>query len=136
MATTTEQERKQCISDEHQEKTLKERAVETASNVSQKAMQAGTAVRESADDAVSNTGRGTERLADRMREKGPHGGMFGRANEAVADTLDRTGEYLEEKGLSGMAEDMTNVIRRHPLPAVLISVGVGFMLARLTSSRR
>jgi len=29
---------------------------------------------------------------------------------------------------------MTNLIRRHPLPAILIGIGVGYLLARITRS--
>jgi hypothetical protein len=50
----------------------------------------------------------------------------------VASALDSSGRYLEEQGLSGMAEDVTNLIRRNPIPAMLIGVGLGFLLARLT----
>jgi hypothetical protein len=34
-----------------------------------------------------------------------------------------------------MADDLTNLVRNHPLPAILLGIGLGFMLARLTSSR-
>lgn len=44
--------------------------------------------------------------------------------------MESTGEYLEEKGLSGMAGDVTDLIRRNPLPALLIAVGIGFLIAR------
>jgi hypothetical protein len=52
----------------------------------------------------------------------------------VASALDSTGHYLEEQGLSGMAEDLTNLIRRNPIPALLIGVGLGYLLARMTRS--
>jgi hypothetical protein len=29
---------------------------------------------------------------------------------------------------------MTNLIRRHPIPAVLIGIGLGYLLARMTRS--
>lgn len=136
MATTTEQQKKQNVNEDNENKNMKDKAKETASNIGEKAKQAGTYARDRADDAVTSAGKGAENLAETMREKGPHSGMFGRANEAVASTIDRTGQYLEEKGLSGMAEDMTEMIRRNPIPAVLIGIGVGFVLARLTSSSR
>jgi hypothetical protein len=33
-----------------------------------------------------------------------------------------------------MAEDLTDLIKRNPIPAVLIGVGIGFLLAQLTRS--
>ena len=49
-----------------------------------------------------------------LRESLPHEGMMGTASSALADTLDRSGRYLEEEGLRGMADDLTNLIRRFP----------------------
>jgi len=34
-----------------------------------------------------------------------------------------------------MVNDLTSLIKNNPVPAVLIGIGIGFMLARLTSSR-
>jgi len=34
-----------------------------------------------------------------------------------------------------MTEDLSKVIRQNPIPAVLISVGIGFCLAHLLSPR-
>jgi uncharacterized membrane-anchored protein YhcB (DUF1043 family) len=31
-----------------------------------------------------------------------------------------------------MAEDLTSLIRRNPIPAMLVGVGLGFLLARMT----
>jgi hypothetical protein len=72
-------------------------------------------------------------LAGTLREKMPHEGMMGTAGSAVADTLERGGRYLQEEGLSGMAEDLTALIRRNPIPAMLIAFGVGFLIARSTT---
>ena len=33
----------------------------------------------------------------------------------------------------GVAEDLTNLVRRHPIPSVLIALGVGFCIARVTT---
>lgn len=114
------------------------RTKEAASNVADKAREMASATKEKADQAVSSTGSGIASMGSKMRQSGPQEGMLGRANTAVADTIEQTGQYLEEHGLSGMADDVTSVIRRNPIPAVLVSVGIGFLLARMTttSSRR
>jgi len=87
-----------------------------------------------AEQATTAAGRGFENLADTVRERGPSSGMLGGATRAVADTLDSTGRYIEERNLSGMGEDLTNVIKRNPIPAVLIGLGVGFLLGRVLRS--
>ena len=46
---------------------------------------------------------------------------------------ENTGRYLQEEGLKGIAEDVTNLIRRNPIPALLAGVGVGFLIGRITT---
>jgi len=53
----------------------------------------------------------------------------------VAHGFERTGQYLKDEGFTGMANDLTEMVRRNPLPALIFGIGVGFILARLTSSR-
>jgi hypothetical protein len=112
------------------------RTKEAAGTVADKAKDIASATKEKADQAVSSTGSGIASVGGKMRRGGPQEGMLGKANEAVAGTIERTGRYLEEEGLSGMADDVTEVIRRHPVPAVLVSLGIGFMLACMTTSSR
>jgi len=33
-----------------------------------------------------------------------------------------------------MGDDITNMIRRNPIPALLVGIGIGFLLARATRS--
>jgi hypothetical protein len=56
--------------------------------------------------------------------------MLGSASSSLARTLEQGGEYLEHEGLSGISKDLTNVIRRNPIPALCIGIGLGFILAR------
>jgi hypothetical protein len=87
-----------------------------------------------AEQAVGAAGRGFENLADTVRERGPSSGTLGTASRAVADTLDSTGHYIEDRNLSGMAEDLTGMIKRNPIPALFIGLGVGFLLGRALRS--
>ena len=118
-----------------------DKAKETASSVAQKAKDAASSVAHSAHDlassaghktgdAVSAIGSGMSSLAGTIREKAPHEGMLGTASCSVADSLESGGRYLREEGLSGMAEDAANLVRRNPIPSLLVGVGVGFLLAR------
>lgn len=104
---------------------------DAASTVVHKASDAGSYIAQKAEDATSTVGGELKSLAGSLRDKGPHEGMLGNANTAVANTLENCGRELEEHGLSGIADDITNTIRRHPVPATLIGVGLGFMLARM-----
>jgi len=73
--------------------------------------------------------------ADKVREYAPDGGMLGSAGRGVADAIDRAGQYVEDKNLSGMMDDMTNLVKRNPIPALLLGLGVGFLVGRVLSSR-
>lgn len=112
-----------------------DKAKSVAGDVADKAKQAAGFVQDKADQGASYAGERLESLGHTVRDRGPQSGMLGQASSAVASTLEQTGEYLHEKGVSGMAGDLTNLIKRNPIPSILIGVGLGFVLARLTSNR-
>jgi hypothetical protein len=113
---------------------LMEKARETASEAYKQAGQAVSAVGEKAESAASAVGGRMTSLAGTIREKMPHEGMLGTASESVASTLESGGRYLEVEGFSGMLDDVGNLIRRNPLPAFFIGIGIGFFLARTVRS--
>jgi len=108
-----------------QAKDLAQAGVEKAKDLASSAGQM-------ADKATASVGSGIESLGSTVRENTPHSGVMGAAASTVANTLEGTGRYLKEEGLSGMVEDVTDVIKRNPMAAVLIAVGFGFLLARIT----
>ena len=65
-------------------------------------------------------------LAGTIREYAPQGGMLGSAGSTIASGLESGGRYLQEQGLRGVGDDLTALIRRNPLPAVLIGIGFGY----------
>jgi ElaB/YqjD/DUF883 family membrane-anchored ribosome-binding protein len=83
------------------------------------------------DEATAALGERIKSAGETLRERGPREGMLGSATGAVAESLERTGRYVQEEGILGMAEDVTELIRRNPIPAVLVGVGIGFLLAKL-----
>ena len=107
-----------------------ETAKEGASKAGEMVKDAGSFVGKKADEAAKTVGGGMESLGGTIRDKGPHSGVLGSATSAVAGTLESGGRYLHEQGLSGIADDVTNTIRKHPVPALLIAVGLGFLCAR------
>jgi len=102
---------------------------DTASTVAHKSGDAASYVAHKADDATVAAGENISSLAGTIRQKGPHQGILGAADAAVANSVESVGKELEQ-GLGGMADDLTQTIRRHPVPAVLIGIGLGFVLAR------
>jgi F0F1-type ATP synthase assembly protein I len=112
-----------------------DKAKEATSTAYQSAGQALSDLGQRAESATTSLGGSMQHLAGTIRESAPHEGMLGTASSRVADSLESGGRYLQEEGLSGLAEDVTTLIRRNPIPAVLVGVGLGFLLARTTSRR-
>ena len=113
---------------------LGSKAREAASTVGDMVSSAASSVGKSADKATSATGSSVKHLGETIKEKGPQDGVFGTASRAVADTLEKGGKYLEQEGLSGMMDDVTELIRRNPMPAILVGIGLGFLIGRTLRS--
>jgi len=112
-----------------------QKARDIGHDVADAARSAGSAATKAVDNAAASAGQGLESLGDRVRDYGPRSGMFGQATETVAKGFEKGGQYLEDRGFTGVADDMTEMIKRNPIPALLFGIGLGFVLARLTSSR-
>jgi uncharacterized protein YjbJ (UPF0337 family) len=86
----------------------------------------------SAVQSISAVGEKIGSLADVIREKAPHEGAVGTAATAVAEKLDVAGSYLQEKNLNHVLNDVSSMIRRYPVPSLLVGLGIGYILARST----
>jgi len=113
--------------------TAMDKTREVASSVADKTKDMAGRAGQKADDMAGRAGSALEAAASTVRDNAP-GGMLGSAAHKVADTLEGGGRYLREEGLTGMAEDLTDMVRRNPIPALLLGLGVGFLLARALSS--
>jgi len=111
-----------------------EKAKDVAGQVGHAVSGAAETVSQKAGDATHALGSGIRTLGDKVRDNGPNDGMMGKATESVASALEQSGKYLEDKGLAQMTEDITGLIKQHPIPAVLIGIGIGFLLARTMRS--
>jgi ElaB/YqjD/DUF883 family membrane-anchored ribosome-binding protein len=114
--------------------TLAHRAQEAGSTMAQKASEVASTAERRTDETLSNVGQGMSSLAGQLRQNAPEG-MLGSAAGAVADRLQASGRYLQEHGLGDMADDMSGVVRRYPLPALCIGFGVGFLLGMALTRR-
>jgi hypothetical protein len=110
--------------------TAKEKAQDMAHKAGEKLSEGADKAREKTEDALGYAGGSVRSLGEKIQEKGPQSGMLGSASKTVGEQLEGVGSYLESRGLSGIGEDLTSMIKRNPIPTVLISIGVGFLLAR------
>ena len=60
-------------------------------------------------------------------------GAVAAAKTAVADGVESASSYLQERKFEDMATDLTAMIRRYPVQSLVVGVGLGYLLARLTT---
>jgi uncharacterized protein YjbJ (UPF0337 family) len=92
---------------------------------------AGAAV-SMAGEAATAVGDTMGSLGSMIRDNVPHAGAIGSTATAVAGGLESARSYLQENTYEHIATDLTAVIRRYPVQALLVGVGLGYVLARLT----
>ena len=110
-----------------------DKAKEAVGSVGEMASQAATAVGKKADDLTGAAGHEIKAFGDNLGHKAPHEGLTGHASQAVANTIKGAGDYVEHAKLSGMAHDVEQVVKNHPIPAVLICLGIGVCIGRAMS---
>jgi len=116
---------------------LGQRAKESVSNLTgsaqdlaRRAQDVAGQVGQRAGEAVSGIGEQMENLAERIRERGPEEGVLGSTASSLAEGLEAGGRYLQEQDFSDMVDDVAAMVRRYPLQAVLVGIGIGFLLGR------
>jgi len=105
--------------------TLDEKSDEARVTAEEMAASAAT----KASQSMSAVGEKIGSLADTIREKAPHEGAIGTAATTVANKLGAAGSYLQEKNVDHVVGDLTGMIRRYPIPALLVGLGIGYLLA-------
>ena len=95
-------------------------AKEVAGKVGEAAQGAVQTASQMASDAASYIGKKAESAT----------AAVGSGIKSVAGTLESGGKYLQDHSIGDMAGDVAGLIRRNPIPALLIAVGLGFLVAR------
>jgi hypothetical protein len=112
------------------------KAQEWAGNVADKAQETASAVMHKTDDGIAAFGHEMNALGGKVRQAACQNGAIGSAATAVADELQAGGNYLEGHGLEAIGKDLTEVVRRHPIPALLVGFGIGCLLGMTLLPRR
>lgn len=111
---------------------LRAKAEQLASTVKDKASQLGTTMSDKANAAVTTMGEKMADLGHSLRDRAPN--ALAPYADRAASGLERAGQYLQEGDLGDFVDDVAGIIRRHPIPAMLTGVAIGFLVAR--NSRR
>ena len=98
-------------------------------NVSAKAQELGATAAKKAIEAAPLVGQKMESLATAIRERAPRQGTLGTATTKVAEGLESASHYLQERKFDHLGEDFRGLVRRYPLQSILVSLGLGFLLA-------
>jgi len=85
---------------------------------------------EGIDHAKAAVGKKMGVFADMLRHNLTQEGSVGSATRAVADRLSAAGSYLEEHTFEDITANATSLIRRYPAQALLIGVGMGYLITR------
>jgi len=94
-----------------------------------KAQELGATATSKANEAATVVGEKMGSLAGVIREKAPREGTLGTTATKVADGLESASDYLQEKKFDHLREDLRGLVRRYPLQALLVGLGLGFLLA-------
>ena len=114
----------------HAIRTGGELAREAGCAVGSMASQTACQVGQKADDLTASAGAGIKGLGDKLSHNAPHSGIMGSASQSMAKSVHDGGQYMQDAKLSGMVEDVAQMIRRNPFPAVFIAIGLGWFVAR------
>ena len=108
---------------------IQDKASDVAGQVKDKASEIGAQAADKADDAMTATGQGMQNLAQTVRDNAPSGTVGEFATNA-ASALEKGGEYLQQSDPAAVRSDLEELIRRNPIPSLLVGLGIGFLLAR------
>ena len=97
-----------------------------------KAQELGATAASKASEAVTVVGDQMGSLATVLRDHAPPTGVIATAATTVAGGLESAGSYLHDKAYATLATDLTALVRRYPVQALLAGVGLGYVLARRT----
>jgi uncharacterized protein YjbJ (UPF0337 family) len=90
----------------------------------------GETVRATAQDVASRLTESAGEVTAKAQE------TAATAASAVADTVKGAGAYLQEKGMGQITGDLTALVRRYPVPSLLIGLGIGYLLGRSLGKAR
>jgi ElaB/YqjD/DUF883 family membrane-anchored ribosome-binding protein len=113
---------------------LKDRSSHTVDDLKQRSSQVGHEASDRVDSLMTATGSQMSNLAQTVRERAPQG-QIGDVAHKAANLLERGGEHLKQSNPQMMRNDIERVIRDHPLEALAIGLGIGFLLRKSMNPR-
>jgi ElaB/YqjD/DUF883 family membrane-anchored ribosome-binding protein len=107
-----------------------ETARDTATGVMDRARDVAGNVADKARDMAGNVADTARDWASGAVSAVKDSDVVNKAEDYVSEAWDTGSKYFQEHSFKDMADDVAGVIRRNPIPALLVGVGLGFILAR------
>ena len=105
-------------------------AAGAVASLTAKAQEVGATAASKASEAATAVGEQIGSLAGVIRDHAPHDGAIATAATTVAGGLESASTYLKAKDYENLATDLTALVRSYPVQALLVGVGLGYLLAR------
>ena len=105
-------------------------AVGGMGRIEAKAQELGATAASKANNAATVVGTKMGSLAGVIRKHAPREGTIAKTATTVADRLESTGSYLQEKNFQDLPERFTRLVRTYPLQSLLVGFALGYLLAR------
>jgi ElaB/YqjD/DUF883 family membrane-anchored ribosome-binding protein len=110
---------------------MKKQAADTAEDVKNKAADVAEAAANTIQEQRERVTSALDQTAYAIQERRE---KLANVAQTAADKLQSTADYLRDHNANAMAEDVKDLIRRHPGPWLAAAAFAGFMLARLLQS--
>ncbi|HSE85952.1 MAG TPA: hypothetical protein VLJ79_07020, partial [Candidatus Binatia bacterium] len=108
----------------------REKAGGSTARMEAKAQELGATAASKANNAANVVGAKMGSLAGGIRKHAPRDGAIAKTATTVADRLESTGAYLQEKRFQDLPERFTRLVRTYPLQSLLVGFALGYLLAR------
>lgn len=114
---------------------ISEQASRKTADLAEVAEEVIAKTRDAAKDVAKDTAKHIGRRADAAIDKAEDlaettGSQMRETAGAFARRARSSVESLYEQGMPRLLDDLSTVIKRHPIPAVLIGTAIGFLIAR------
>ncbi|MFO0773753.1 MAG: hypothetical protein U0172_03700 [Nitrospiraceae bacterium] len=106
---------------------VKDRVQDVAESVIAKTREASRTLGRKADDIAEGLQDDADDLVHRAKEGAT---SLARRVRSSAESLKSSAESLYDQGMPRMIDDVAAIIKRHPIPAVLLGTALGYLLAR------
>jgi ElaB/YqjD/DUF883 family membrane-anchored ribosome-binding protein len=126
--------------DPQSESNVSDRGFDAVEQTKRKLSEFGAAAADKVDQNRGTAAAGLAGAAESLHQKADQLHMGGDKvtdlAHTAADRLSATADYVRTNDLSAMMEDVHEIVKRNPGPALAVAAGLGFLVARAFSGDR